>query len=320
MIVKQRDKLHEIMKLEALDKRLIHQHPEKEKVRSEWKIKQTELSGEKEVDYPLGFLDDKKYFILHNVRLADSNGYFQIDTFVLSDRFLLIIDAKNWRGRVSFGQNGQVTRYSPDGKVEGFKNPVSQVKTQAFRLQRWLLSKNIPEVPIAYLVDFSFPKTIIEPASPDIKIPAEVIHNSDLLFRIQELEKKYTKRVMTMSQLHKVGELLKSAHVLPRDILSNYHYSSSDIIKGVYCPECGLVPMEKGKRKWFCSKCRCYSEMAFISALNDYMLLFGDRITNKQAREFLKLPSRHVVNRLMHKGGYLQIGRNKGSVYQIILK
>src|SRR5690625_70138 len=168
-IIKERDKQNEMMRLDAIYRRTPVHHPEKENMLIDIKIKQSEVNGERQVDYPLGFLDEQKYLVLHNVSLPDDNGFFQMDTLLLADCLYLVIEVKNWQGTVIFGENGQVTRRTPDGREEGFDNPISQVKTQAYRLQKWFENNNFTMRPIEYVVVISHPKTIITTSSPNVK-------------------------------------------------------------------------------------------------------------------------------------------------------
>lgn len=319
--MKDSGKEQEVLTFQALDQRIAEHHLEKERVQRDLKVKIAEVSGEKEIEYTLGFLDEKRYLILHNLRLPDQNGHFQIDTLLLSEYFYLVIDAKNWLGTVIFGSNGQVTRIDLNGKEKGFKNPASQTKTQSFRLHQWMKNHKLPNMFIENLAVISFPKTIIKPSSPNITIPYEVIHNSDLVFRIKELERKHKKSMVPMNQLMGIANILIKAHEpLERDIYTTYQISSNDLIKGVYCPKCQAIPMMRHKRKWYCRRCKTYSEDAHISALNDYFLLIGDRVSNREVREFLRVESPDVVKRIMKKTGYRVVGNNKGRKYILKLR
>lgn len=320
-IIKERDKQIEMMRLDVLYRRTPVHHPEKENMLTDIKKKQSEVNGEKQVDYPLGFLDEQDYLILHNLRLLDENGHFQMDTVLLVVSLNLIIEVKNWQGTVIFGENGQVTRRTPDGREEGFDNPVTQVKTQVHRLQKWFQKNNFPVMPFEYLVVISHPKTIITTSSPNVTIPHEVIHNNELFFRIQALEEKHRKKSVSMEKLYKMANILKAAHVPPRvTLMEKYHLQPDDLIKGIFCPTCGFLPMVRNRQQWFCSACGLYDNIAHFSALNDYKLIIGDEITNKEARIFLRVHSRDVMKRLMKKGDYHLIGSKKTSAYQLKLK
>ena len=96
MIVKERGFSLELMRMEALDRRLYSNHKMKAKVQLDLKRWRSGIRGEKEIEYPLRFLDEQRYLILHDLRLSDENGYFQIDTLILSESYILILEVKNW--------------------------------------------------------------------------------------------------------------------------------------------------------------------------------------------------------------------------------
>ncbi|WP_156290907.1 nuclease-related domain-containing protein [Oceanobacillus salinisoli] len=317
--VNKRDKTHEIWAAKAMANRLIPHHPMKEKVMADLKIKYAEIIGEKEIEYTLSLLDQKKYLIMHNLRLKDGfKKYFQIDSLVLAKQFLLVVEVKNWKGKILFGTNGQVTRIGPDGSEEGYKNPIPQAKTQVLRLKRWLRNHNFPDIPIVYLVVISFPQTIIERKNPQDTIPYEVIHNSDLIFRIEEIEKQFTKDFYTRNQLSELAKHLDLSHC-PRKInlFEKYNITPNDLVKGVFCPSCGALPMVRQERKWFCNACSHYSAHAHRPALADYIVFFGRTISNQGAREFLLLPSPNVTKMILQRESEFQEGKTKGKKYKL---
>ncbi|WP_010648387.1 nuclease-related domain-containing protein [Oceanobacillus massiliensis] len=317
MYIKQHDKLNEVFALEALNRRIPDYHPIKEKVFSDWKIKRSEIAGEKELDYPLRFLDDSKFLILHNIRLQDESGFFQIDTLILSKKYILILEAKNWQGTVIFDENGQVIRKRNNQEEEGFPSPIPQVKVQMFRLQKWLRQLQFPDMKIEAFVVISFSSTIIKPANPTVKIPEQVILNNQLYFKIKELEKKYRKMTASMETLKEISLALVNHHTPTNDnLLQKYKLNKSDLVKGVFCPVCNAIPMIRRQNKWHCTDCGAFSSNAHIRALEDYRRIIGNTITNLSGREFLLIESPDVTRRLLLKEKLIKFGKTKGSTYQ----
>ncbi|WP_176330332.1 nuclease-related domain-containing protein [Oceanobacillus rekensis] len=316
MIMKQYDKFIEVKILEALERRIRNYHPKKEIIIRDLKKKKSEVAGEKEIEYPLGFLNPDKFLILHNLRLQDENGNFQIDTLILTERYYIILEVKNWQGTVLFDENGQVIRKRSIEEEEGFPNPISQVKTQTFRLQKWLRMHNFPELKIESFVVISFPSTIIKPVQPTIQIPEQVIHNNQLYFKIMELEKNKYPHQTTMNMLMDISQQLIELHTPPIiNLFHKYKLNRSDLNFGVRCPECRSLPMIRLKQKWHCTPCGIFSRSAHRSALEDYRLLIGNTITNKQAREFLLVESPDVIRRILLKEKLIQRGNTKSSIY-----
>lgn len=75
--------------------------------------------------------------------------------------------------------------------------------------------------------------------------------------------------------------------------------------------------MLRRKQNWYCRSCEHISSEAHVSALNDYKMLIGDHISNKQARDFLLVELSYVVKRLLKKAGFNCAENTKAGVYQL---
>jgi len=318
MIVKSRDPLLELYQYEALIRRLPQYHKMKEKIQADYKKKRRALRGEKEVEFPLKFLEEQDYLILHNLRIEDNNGFFQIDTLVINERYILILEIKNWYGTILFGENGQVTRVGDDGREEGFPNPIPQAKLQKHRLQKWLNKQVQLEIPLHFFVVISFPSTIIRSTSPKYPIPKGVIHNSNLAFEIEKLKDVYTIQKAKMNVLIKCSKQLIKAHTpISEKLLGKYNVSVDELLKGVYCSNCSSLPMTKIHGKWLCERCNYRSADSYIESLKDYQLLIGNYISNQETRDFLKLDSPYVTKNLLQQGNFKRIGNTRAQKYEL---
>ena len=321
MIIKKRGRPIELYRLEALHRRIPSHHQMKEKVFSDFKKARTGIRGEKEIDFPLKFLDHQNYLILQHLRLPDQNGAFQIDHLILTRKYILILEVKNWYGKVIFGENGQVIRIGDNGIEEGFPNPIPQAKLQQHRLQKWLNSYGLSNIPINFFVVISFPSTIIKSASQEYPIPAQVIHNNQLFFEIPKLDKMYQNPILRSSELLELGQQLKISHTpSTENLLDKYGIEPGELMKGVFCPNCNTVHMLRRKQKWYCRTCQHTSSEAHFSALNDYQWLVGDYITNREARNFLQIDSPDVIRRILNNAGFNHIGDNKGRTYRLKIR
>lgn len=319
MLIKQRENSMLLAQLEALARRLPAHHNVKEKVQTDLRMRRSGVRGEKEIEFPLRFLDEQDYLILHNLRLQDQNGFFQIDTLILCERFILILEVKNWSGTLLFGENGQVIRIDAKNKEEGFPNPLPQAKLQQHRLQKWLNNHGQPHTHIDFFVVISFPSTIIKSISPEHPIPEKVVHNNQLFFRIEEMEQIYPSKQVEKGQLMQLAEKLVKAHVPENvNVMKKYGIPAGELIKGIFCPECGALPMNrKSYRWWHCVKCHHQSAEAHLQALYDYKLLISNKISNREAREFLQVGSATVIKYLLQKENFHHIGKTNARKYII---
>lgn len=321
LIVKKRDKPLYLMQLQSLNRRLLANHDRKPEIELAKIRELTGLKGERTLDFPLSFLDPNKYRILHQLRLHDQQGYFQIDSLVLQQNFILILEVKNWFGTIVFGPNHQVKRIDDIEKEEGFPNPVKQAKLQQHRLQRWIRAHYSLKLPIIYLVVIAKPSTLIERASTKDNIPNHVIYSNQLVFEINKLEKRFNDQYISIDELNLIAQKLKQAHVpKSNNVLKNFNIDQTQLIKGVACPRCKRTPMNRIYKKWLCNFCKNESTNAHIEAINDYLLLISNKVTNSQMREFLLIESPYVMKYLLKKASFNYSGNTKGRYYKLKLK
>ena len=79
MIVKERQMPIYLRQLEALFRRLPAHHPKRDMIVESLAKHKAGYKGEQAINYPLSFLSEEKYRILHDIRLFDQNYHFQID-------------------------------------------------------------------------------------------------------------------------------------------------------------------------------------------------------------------------------------------------
>jgi len=246
MIIKKRDHPFYLMQLQSLERRLSINHPKIEEVRNNRINEMTGLKGEKQIDFPLSFLCPKEYQVLHQVRLRDAQGFFQLDCLILHKNFVLILEVKNWFGTLMFGPKGQVIRMTQEEVEDGFPNPIQQVKLQKFRLKNWLQEHGFPEIPLHCYIVIADNRTIIKEMTPQIKIPNNIIYSNQLFFEIDHIKSKFSSEHYSQNQLNKLAIILKNSHKPNRiDISKKYEVSRADIIPGVACPSCNKYSMIK---------------------------------------------------------------------------
>ncbi|MGG3623493.1 nuclease-related domain-containing protein [Bacillus gobiensis] len=276
--------------------------------------------GEQSLDYHLRFLPDKKYFILQDLRLANKYGFFQIDTLILSQSFLVILEIKNIKGTIYFDDNFNQLIRSSDGKEEGFSDPLLQIRRQQSELMHWLSNdfKNFPEIPIETFVVISNPSTIIKSTTNNTFLKETVMHGTLLPQKITDLGKKHPPKIIPMKQLKELAHKLKKMHVESNpDLLKRFDIKKSELVKGVYCPKCHSLPMLRKNKAWLCKSCSYSLRDAHIESLKDYALLIGPTITNRQLRDFLYLSSRTTSGYFLKSMNLKHSGNTKGRVYEL---
>jgi hypothetical protein len=209
--------------------------------------------------------------------LFDQNYHFQIDTIIISAYFLLFLEIKNIAGTLLFDSKfNQLIRIS-EGNSEGFPDPILQVKRQEEQLRKWLSLNGFSRFPIESLVVISNPRTIIK--ASDDNLLNIIIHSANLPNKIKWFESKYKKKAIKNVDIL-IRQIVANHAPLRQNILEQFKIKKEELLHGVQCEVCSVLPMFKLKKGWYCSNCKAISKVAHEFALKDYVLLIGDTCTN----------------------------------------
>jgi len=284
LIVKPIEYPYGALQLEALLSRIKANHPNIFLINQDYQWKLAGYRGEKAVDFPLSFLPDEDYFILHDIRLWDGKHFFQIDVLILHAKFALILEVKNIVGELYFDTDlHQMIRIKGEEKEkEAFPDPILQVNRLTRQLKAWLVTNQFPDIPIHPLVVFSNTKSILRLSPTQIQtFKNTVIHKEYLPELIPKLTHTYQPFVLSGETIKKLIKCLKRKHTpLNSSILQKYQVNKSDIILGVKCEYCNKFLMKKHMQHWYCPECKHKENQVMIEALKDYYFLFGEEITN----------------------------------------
>lgn len=302
MIIKPREKSLTLQQYEAILNRIDQANPKKSLIESDYRKYEAGFRGEMSSDYPLSFLDEKKYYIFHELRLSDGKHVFQIDTFLLSEKFCVIGEIKNYSGTLIFDLPMNQLIRTFNGNEEALPNPITQVKRHVRQFQTWLKINKLPEIPIEPLAIISNDKAVIKVNAPNYEFYQIVSKNMDLPAKIAKLEANYKNSILSPRELKKLSRKLLVKQVPEeKNILQKYRLAEQEIIKGTQCPVCHHLSMDRIHSKWICRNCGQTSKDAHIESLRQYALIYNKTsITNREAKEFLKVESRHVMKRLLN--------------------
>ncbi|WP_378934692.1 nuclease-related domain-containing protein [Metabacillus herbersteinensis] len=162
MIVKKREVPLYNEVLEALMRRLLHEHPSRKIISESLARRLAGFKGEQAIDYPLSFLPQMDYLIIHDLRLFVQGHYFQIDTLILNQRFFVILEVKNFTGTLFFDSEFNQLIRILNGKEEAFPDPILQLKRQHYQLTSWFKHQSFKTPPIHSFVVISAPRTLLK--------------------------------------------------------------------------------------------------------------------------------------------------------------
>ncbi|MGP4082457.1 nuclease-related domain-containing protein [Pseudalkalibacillus sp. R45] len=231
-----------IEKLEAILRRSPPYHPGRAKAESWLSKSKAGEKGERALDYPLSFLDEKGYTIYNRTRLSSGEYYFQIDSLLTHMKYIIILEVKNLAGKLIFDTANNQLIQQLDGREVIYKDPIQQVDHQHFQLRRWLEQHKFPnDIPIYPFVVVTNDSTQIVPRDNEKLLTKKVLRNSSLLVTIENLHNNHTKEYLSTKNLRKLKKLLIKHHT-PHDpdLLSQLEISKDELITGVHCPHISL--------------------------------------------------------------------------------
>ncbi|MGG1630381.1 nuclease-related domain-containing protein [Rossellomorea sp. NRS-1567] len=272
--------------------------------------------GEKALDYTLSFLDPKKYYILHDLRIPYKDSFFQIDTLLITTKFILNIEIKYLAGTAYFDPIFNQLIQTKDGIESALPDPTIQIKRQESQLISWLSKQGFPNFPVYSCVVMSNDRNIIK-TSPDNKtLNKIVIHRHSLMDKINEIENSVEKETTSTKVIKKIiRTLIRQHQEATPSIPERFNIEEKDLLKGVICEVCHHRPLVRKHGTWFCLKCESRNNDAHIQALKDYELLIGSTINNSELREYLVVDSPYVAKRLLQSLNLPTTGTKKGTQY-----
>lgn len=316
LIEKERSYPIRLLMYEALLENLTDNHPKFPIIEQDYRAWRAGYKGELQTDYRLSFLPEKGYLILRDLRLADEEWYFQIDTLILTLRYILLIETKNYTGTLFFDKDSQQIIQTKDGQEKSYDNPINQVRMQAWHLKRWLKGHKINIPPIYQLVTISNSSTVIKVSDPSLN--NLIVKGDAILNRVLQIDEISSNPTFNDKEVKKLSKLLIKKHTPHHpDILKPYSLTQADLQKGIQCPSCLTYGMERDKWTWSCPVCNQKSKSAHYKKIKDSFLLFKPSITNKEFRELSNCLSVRAATNILLSMKLPHTGTKKGRIYHM---
>ncbi|MEK3889161.1 nuclease-related domain-containing protein [Bacillus sp. FSL K6-3431] len=237
-----------------------------------------------------------------------------MDTLLLISSFAIIFEVKNVGGRLKFIDNPpQLIRIRADGHIDGFDSPAAQVERNVELFNKWLQIRGI-HLPVYGVVVLAYLKQIVEqaPAKTKVLFPNLIPpYIRSLTPSSVWLEKDKLNWLTT--------EILNNhQRYIPSPLCEVYNIQKREIRTGVRCESCGVLGMTKSKKGWYCINCSKISKDAHQQAIKEWFLLFGDKMTNKDCREFLYIEKMQTTTRILQSMNLKNDGTFQNRTYTMI--
>ncbi|CAM3839635.1 nuclease-related domain-containing protein [Mesobacillus zeae] len=270
--------------------------------------------GEVEVDFHLKYLDDKEHHIFRDLRLSHPLHHFQLDNLILSRKYILHLEVKNYTGTLYFDEKLKQFYQTANNAEKGYQHPLTQLRRQNAQFLDWLAARGFSGLPVISQLVFSNPAAVIK--TNDAGIRRLVCKADQLKAQLSTVLSSASVDIMTEKEQRKLSRLLLKENLPHKpEVLKNYDIHYDELRKGIQCPACSAFYMKRKHRFWVCPHCHHHSSHAHVDALLDYFLLVKPTITNSEFRDFMCLSSVKTSSNLLVSMGLPHQGINKGRVY-----
>lgn len=241
----------------------------------------------KQVTFP------KHFAILKDLHIPlHENNYLQLDTLILTRKYIAILEIKNIRGKISFQKNPDQLIREADGITTPFKCPEQQLKRQVKNLQTLLQTAKI-NISIKNLIVLAYSKTHVVLPPKYTKI----VMGCDIANHVED----YNQLPDAISTV-KFQQLLnffisQSRDFVPKPLAQTYPLSLSHIKTGLICPKCAIKIKNRNK----CPICKTPKTLMQKQAIEDWFHLVKDTISNRECVNFLELKDKYAASYLLRK-------------------
>lgn len=301
MLVKRRSEPVELMSIRYLNTRM--ELTEKEKL--QYSNLEKGYEGEVKFDRLAEILQEER-LIINDLLLEVNNSYFQIDTLIISESMIHLLEIKNFQGDWYLESD---KLYTVTAGRE-YKNPVYQLKRSA-ALLRQLLQTLKQNYPVEASVVFINPEFTLYQAPMDqpIVLPTQVNRFiKDLNKTPSNLNDGHTKLAQHLMSLHQPKN--------PFTVWPKYHFEQ--LKKGIHCKTCKSLPLTIKSKDLVCKKCGGNEkiEQAILRNIKEFQLLFPERkLTTQNIYEWCNLDlSKRTICRVLKKN-YTALGSTSNTYY-----
>ena len=255
----------------------------------------------KQIEFP------KNHAIFKGLHIQTGlDSYLQIDTLIVTRKYIAILEIKNIKGKVHFQMNPKQIVRNLDGIITTYKCPEQQILRHNIKLQKLLLHLKI-DLPIHNRIVFAFSSThVVEPPE---KVP--VLMACDLPNHLEELNQ--LPDVLTISSFRKLIHFFKThtSPFQPNPIADQFNFDWNTLGKGVFCPNCKIQLVNQKS----CPSCNVTRKILIHWAIEEWFHLCKHTISNRECVQFLNLHNKHQATYILKNLELKPINSNKHRHY-----
>lgn len=307
---------NQLFSIPRLIKRLPKDFSMKEKMRIEDQLYriQAGFSGELKVDR---YLESIEYLhskiVLTDLHLSTRSGKtFQIDTLIVSRKYILILEVKNIKGDLYFKTNPHFLLRKLNDDSTRMECPITQMEVAKINLSHWLKQNGI-HMEVHGEVVLSNQSAFIK----EIPESSPVIYMKRLTILLQEMES--LPDLLDEPQLQEIVKRISEQknNYKPLPLCKTFNINPADLKIGQLCKKCNEKLVYKTERIRFCLYCEVEQPNNHKELMIDWFLLVDNSITNEQCRYFFDVKEQHHVRYILKTFGLIKKGKGKNARYYL---
>ncbi|WP_079524663.1 nuclease-related domain-containing protein [Solibacillus isronensis] len=295
--------------IEVLAKRILPDDIEASAIQQEFHRLEAGFAGEMKLKQTLSdYYFKTDHHIFYNFECMNDNGFsHQMDAVLVTSYFIVIFEVKLLSG-VLFYKPAQHEFYRiHNEKRENFRNPFDQVYRHQLFLEQCLRKWQIT-IPVYFAVVIANQQAILDESLE--KFP--IFHISGVPNFIENLYRNTAKFSANISMI--VAKLNQLYQTLP----PRRSISLDRLRKGVLCRQCNYKNvMDYHYGTFTCNVCRAKSRDVLFETLYHYRILIGEKISNRQFRDFFGMTNIRTCSNILSRLGFEKCGSKRGTYYII---
>lgn len=271
-------------------------------------------NGECNVDRHISKLSPTKdVVVLQDINLQiNPNWFIQIDTLIITNKYILILEVKSYKGTLHFEDNPYALIQIVDDDSIVRRCPQLQALGYVEGLKEWLGRQGFT-IPIYVNLVLGYP-------TAQVKTPPkliQLIQAEEVPLRVRDLNRKMSP-VLSSEEVHILKDLLRSANdpFLIFPLTTYYRIDSSKVRPGIICDKCGTLLSKHNHIYWFCRSCLVVSKDAPKKGIVDWLMIMQTTISNEECRTWLGLKDKYAASYLLRHSTLEKIGDNRARRYR----
>lgn len=236
-------------------------------------------------------------------------SHFQLDSVLVTNRYVLYLEVKNIRGTVEFVANPQQLKRTFEGKVEYMACPLLQTKRNHQELS-FLVQNHHAHLPVYSAIVFANPSATIISQQSDVKI----LYRRQLDLYIDKLNA--LPEILDKQQFQKLIKKVKSVtgNFHPEALTVRYNIDPSVLKSGIFCSTCSGWMLPKNP-VYICSTCGAPDNQTLRRTIRALFTILGPHQQVRSFRKHMSLPSNGPIIRTLKILKVERKGATHNSIY-----